>query len=29
MFEMSAHMPFIEEQDRFVDVVRDFLVRTR
>lgn len=28
MFEASGHMPFIEEQDKFVDVVRDFLKRT-
>ncbi|MCO5223267.1 MAG: alpha/beta hydrolase [Thermomicrobiales bacterium] len=28
MFEESGHMPFIEEQDKFVDVVRDFLKRT-
>lgn len=28
MFESSGHMPFIEEQDRFVAVVRDFLKRT-
>lgn len=28
MFEKSGHMPFIEEQDKFVDVVRDFLKRT-
>jgi len=28
MFEASGHMPFIEEQDKFVAVVRDFLART-
>jgi proline iminopeptidase len=28
MFEQSGHMPFIEEQDKFVEVVRDFLSRT-
>jgi pimeloyl-ACP methyl ester carboxylesterase len=28
MFEKSAHFPFIEEQDKFVAVVRDFLSRT-
>ena len=28
MFEASGHMPFIEEQDKFVEVVRDFLQRT-
>jgi proline iminopeptidase len=28
MFEASGHMPFIEEQDKFVAVVRDFLRRT-
>ncbi len=28
MFEKSGHMPFIEEQDKFVEVVRDFLQRT-
>ncbi len=28
MFEKSGHMPFIEEQEKFVAVVRDFLKRT-
>lgn len=25
MFEESGHMPFIEEQEKFVKVMRDFL----
>ena len=28
IFEQSGHMTFVEEQDRYVDVVRDFLERT-
>jgi len=28
LFEKSGHMPFIEEPDKFVEVVRDFLKRT-
>ncbi len=28
VFERSGHMTFVEEQDRYVDVVRDFLGRT-
>ncbi len=29
IFEHSAHMPFVEEQDRYLAVVRDFLDRVR
>jgi len=29
VFEESAHMTFVEEQDRYLDVLRDFLARSR
>lgn len=29
IFENSAHLPFVEEQDRYLEVVRDFLDRVR
>lgn len=29
VFEESAHMTFVEENERYVDVVRDFLARSR
>ena len=29
VFEESAHMTFVEENERYLDVVRDFLARSR